>query len=79
MLSFADSRSRAIGDERFARCIYCGKEMVVLPNDRRAGSCFDCLVLSVAPARPCPSCGTEIPGEERAAGCARCGWYPLRD
>jgi len=79
MLSFADARGSNPSDERYARCLFCGKEVVVLPNDRRAGSCFDCLSLSVPPARPCPSCGVTIPGEERAVGCASCGWYPLRD
>jgi hypothetical protein len=79
MLSFADNRGFPSSDERYARCLFCGKEMVVLPNDRRAGSCFDCLSLSVPVARPCPGCGSFIPGEERAVGCSACGWYPLRD
>ncbi|HTP55850.1 MAG TPA: hypothetical protein VML53_04180 [Thermoplasmata archaeon] len=79
MLSFADARGSNPADERYARCLFCGKEMVVLPNDRRGGSCFDCLALSVPVARPCPGCGGTIPGEERAVGCASCGWYPLRD
>ncbi len=79
MLSFGDNRGFATADERYARCLFCGKEMVVLPNDRRAGSCFDCLSLSLPIARPCPACGTTIPGDERATGCGACGWYPLRD
>ncbi|HTP53560.1 MAG TPA: hypothetical protein VML94_01155 [Thermoplasmata archaeon] len=79
MLSFSDQRGFSSEDERFARCLFCGKDLVVLPNDRRAGSCFDCLTLSVPVARPCPGCGAMIPGEERAGGCSACGWYPLRD
>jgi hypothetical protein len=79
MLSFADNRGFLAPDERFSRCLFCGKEMIVLPNDRRGGSCFDCLALSVPAPRPCPNCATSIPGEERAVGCAACGWYPLRD
>jgi len=79
MLSFADSRNFELPDERLSRCLFCGKELVVLPDDRRAGACFDCLALSVRPPAPCPNCGTEIPGEERAVGCANCRWYPLRD
>lgn len=79
MLSFADNRDLLGEDERYSRCLFCGKELVLLQNDRRAGSCFDCLSLSVPAARPCPDCGITIPGDERAVGCAGCGWYPLRD
>ena len=79
MLSFADSRDFESPDERWSRCLFCGKEIVLLPEDRRGGSCFDCLVLSVAMPRPCPSCGAEIPGEDRGVGCSNCRWYPLRD
>jgi len=79
MLSFADSRSFDLPDERFSRCIFCGKELVLLPDDRRGGACFDCLALSVRPAAACPSCGSMIPGDERGVGCANCHWYPLRD
>jgi hypothetical protein len=77
MLSFADSRTFEPSEERLSRCLFCGKELVVLPHDRRQGSCFDCLSLSVPPAIPCPVCGAEIPGEDRAVGCSNCGWYPL--
>jgi len=79
MLLFADSRNFELPDDRLSRCMFCGKDLVVLPEDRRGGACFDCLSLSVPSAVPCPSCGAEIPGEERAVGCANCRWYPLRD
>jgi hypothetical protein len=79
MLSFSDIRAFETPDERFAHCLFCGRDLVLLPNDRREGSCFDCLSLSVPPPTPCPECGASIPGEERAVGCADCGWYPLRD
>ncbi len=79
MLSFADSRSFGVSDERFAHCLFCGKGLVVLPDDRRGGSCFDCLALSVAEPVPCPECGTMIPGEDRGVGCPSCRWYPARD
>jgi len=79
MLSFADSRSFGTSDERFSRCVFCGKDLVLLPEDRRGGSCFDCLALAVAPPVPCPDCGTMIPGEDRAVGCSNCKWYPRQD
>ena len=79
MLSFADSRSFGVSDERFAHCLFCGKDLVVLPDDRRGGSCFDCLALSVAAPTRCPECGSMIPGEERGTGCANCRWFPLRE
>ncbi|HTT16581.1 MAG TPA: hypothetical protein VMH49_04410 [Thermoplasmata archaeon] len=78
MLLFSDLRGFATEEERFSRCVYCGRDLVLLPDDRRRGSCFDCLALSLAPASPCPSCGSPIPGEERALGCPECGWYPER-
>lgn len=79
MLCFADSRTFGTLDERFAHCLFCGRDLILLPNDARAGSCFDCLALSVRPSGPCPDCGVEIPGEERRVGCSECGWYPVRD
>jgi uncharacterized protein with PIN domain len=79
MLLFSDLRSFSSPDERFSRCLYCGRELVLLPEDRRGGACFDCLALAVAPAVPCPECGTTIPGEERGLGCPACRWYPSRD
>jgi hypothetical protein len=78
MLSFSDIRTVGGLDERLTQCLYCGRALVLLPDDRRDGSCFDCLALSVAPPTPCPECGAQIPGEDRALGCADCGWYPLR-
>jgi len=78
MLLFADNRTFGGDDDRFSRCLFCGKELVVLPEDRRAGSCFDCLSLSVPSDHPCPECSSTIPGDERGVGCAACGWYPLR-
>jgi hypothetical protein len=77
MLSFADIRSAELGEERLSHCVFCGKDLVLLPDDRRQGSCFDCLSLSLPGAVPCPECGAEIAGEARAAGCPSCGWYPV--
>jgi hypothetical protein len=77
MLFFADSRVSDPSDEGPTHCLFCGKDLVLLPDDRRHGSCFDCLSLSVPVAVPCPNCGARIPGEERSTGCAACGWYPL--
>jgi hypothetical protein len=77
MLSFADIRSLDSSEERLSHCVFCGKDLVVLPDDRRQGSCFDCLSLALPSPVPCPECGAEIAGEERAAGCVRCGWYPV--
>jgi hypothetical protein len=79
MLSFSDIRSFENPDERFGHCHFCGRDLILLPNDRRGGNCFDCLSLSIVPAGPCPECGASIPGEERSFGCAGCGWYPVRD
>lgn len=78
MLSFGDIRSFENGDERFSHCLFCGRLVCVLPDDRREGSCFDCLALSVAEPVPCPDCRALISGEDRALGCGECGWYPLR-
>jgi hypothetical protein len=77
MLSFADIRSLDSSEERLSHCVFCGKDLVLLPDDRRQGSCFDCLSLALPAPVPCPECGAEIAGEERAAGCVRCGWYPV--
>ncbi len=79
MLLFSDPRSVASSEERFSRCLYCGRELVLLPNDRRGGACFDCLALAVPPAVACPQCGSTIAGEERALGCPECRWYPGSD
>ncbi len=77
MLLFADVRSFEPSEDRLSHCLFCGKELVLLPDDCRQGSCFDCLALSVAPPSPCPQCRALIPGEERGVGCSECGWYPL--
>lgn len=79
MLSFADLRSFESAEERLARCLFCGKDLVVLPDDRRGGYCFDCLALSIAAPTPCPECGAMIPGEDRVVGCSNCRWYPMPD
>ncbi|HYA10612.1 MAG TPA: hypothetical protein VEH10_02940 [Thermoplasmata archaeon] len=79
MLLFSDLRSFSSPEERFSRCVYCGRELVLLPEDRRRGSCFDCLALAVPPASSCPQCGSMIAGEERALGCPTCRWYPGQD
>jgi hypothetical protein len=79
MLSLSDQRSFSTDEDRFQHCLYCGKPLVILPNDRRAGSCFDCLSLLGPEAAPCPECGAEIAPPQRSVGCARCGWSPLRD
>lgn len=78
MLLFADSRSFPSAEERLSRCVFCDKELVLLPDDRRRGSCFDCLELSVPSPTPCPSCGSSIPVDTRALGCPDCRWYPGR-
>jgi hypothetical protein len=77
MLLFGDNRRFSTAEERLSRCRFCGRELVLLPDDRRRGACFDCLSLSVAPAVACPQCGSTIPGEERALGCPECRWFPL--
>jgi hypothetical protein len=79
MLSFADLRTFESSDDRFSRCQLCGRNLIVLPDDRRGGSCFDCLNLSVASPMPCPDCGTMIPAEDLAIGCSFCKWYPQQD
>jgi hypothetical protein len=32
--------------EKLTSCVTCGIDLVVLPNDRRSGHCFDCLRLT---------------------------------
>jgi len=79
MLSFADVRASEPGEERLSHCVFCGKDLVLLPDDRRRGACFDCYELSVPSPSDCPGCGAEIPGESRALGCPECRWYPGRN
>jgi hypothetical protein len=78
MLLFADNRRFASSEEGYARCVFCDKELVLLPDDRRRGACFDCLALALVDPACCPSCGGTIPGEVRALGCPECRWYPGR-
>jgi hypothetical protein len=40
-----DARRFASPDERLMRCRHCGTRLVVLPDDRRQGFCFDCFDL----------------------------------
>ena len=79
MLSVSDQRSFSTDDERFQQCLFCGKSLVALPNDRRAGACFDCLSLLGPEPAPCPECGDEIAPPQRAIGCGHCGWSPLKN
>jgi DNA-directed RNA polymerase subunit RPC12/RpoP len=74
MLVASDRRSFASEEDRYQACSYCGREIVVLPNDRRGGACFDCLSLIGPEPGPCPECGEEIPAASRAIGCPGCGW-----
>ena len=76
MLLFADHRSFSVPDDRYSHCVFCGKDLVVLPGDRRGSSCFDCLPLLGPEPAPCPECDYEIPGSRRALGCPACGWFP---
>jgi hypothetical protein len=79
MLLFSDLRGSASEEERLSRCLYCGRGLVLLPDDRRRGLCFDCIVLSVPPPGTCPNCGATIPADGRGLGCPECRWYPGRD
>jgi len=76
MLLFADHRVFSTEDDRFQRCTFCGKDLVVLPDDRRGGACFDCSSLSGPVPAQCPVCHAEIPTPRRDAGCPECGWFP---
>jgi len=76
MLSLGDSRLFLVPEDRYSHCVFCGRDLVVLPNDRRRGACFDCYSPLGPESVDCPGCGFEIPGEERTAGCPRCGLCP---
>ena len=76
MLLFADQRTLLDQEERFQSCAFCGKDLVVLPDDRRGGLCFDCLSLLGPEPAPCPECHAEIPAAGRRLGCSVCGWSP---
>jgi len=46
-----DVRRFSEGGDRFGRCRKCGARIVLLPDDRRQGFCFDCFdTLEVTPA-----------------------------
>jgi len=75
MLLFADQRSFSTSEDRFQHCAICGKDLVVLPNDRRGGSCYDCLSLSGTELIDCPECGASIAPGQRLTGCPHCGFY----
>jgi len=46
-----DVRRFSEGGDRFGHCRKCGARIVLLPDDRRQGFCFDCFdSLEVAPA-----------------------------
>lgn len=77
MLALSDQRSLSSPEDRFQHCLYCGKPLVVLVNDRRGGACYDCLSLLGPEAQPCPECGAEITPAQRALGCPDCGWSPV--
>jgi predicted amidophosphoribosyltransferase len=79
MLSVSDQRSFSSVEDRYQHCLFCGKALVLLPNDRRDGACFDCLSLLGPEAQPCPECGAEIAPPQRSIGCPSCNWSPLRD
>lgn len=76
MLLFADHRVFPVHEDRVQNCAFCGKTLMVLPDDKRGGACFDCLVMVEPESVPCPECQAEIPAARRAAGCFECGWYP---
>ncbi len=76
MLLFADHRAFPTAEEHAQACAYCGKRLVVLPDDKRGGACFDCLTMLEPESVACPDCGSEIPSARRAAGCFDCGWFP---
>lgn len=76
MLVSVDRRSFSAEVDQVQPCTYCGRMIFVLPNDRRGGSCFDCLSLVGPTDAPCPDCGREIPAQVRGIGCPNCGWGP---
>jgi uncharacterized protein with PIN domain len=76
MLAFSDIRSYAAPEERFTHCLYCGRGLYVLSNDRRGGACFDCLSLLGPEATRCSECGAEIAPAQREGGCPSCSRLP---
>jgi hypothetical protein len=69
-----DRRSFASAEEKLQHCICCDKDLVVLPNDRRRGYCFDCLCLSGSTYDRCPQCQTFMDDDPPFESCSRCGW-----
>jgi len=41
----ADRRTFLTEEERYASCVCCGKDLVILPGDVRHGHCFDCMFI----------------------------------
>jgi len=41
-----DKRVFSEEKEKLVSCVTCGTDLVVLPNDRRRGHCFDCFRLA---------------------------------
>jgi hypothetical protein len=76
MIAVADHRAFSSPEDRFQRCTFCGKELVVLPNDQRGGACFDCRSLLGYEEVPCPDCGWSVALTPVRAHCHRCGWAP---
>jgi hypothetical protein len=73
MLQFADNRSFSSMEDRLQPCTFCGKDLVVLPNDRRGGACFDCLSLLGEETTPCSECGSPVQAGTSPGVCPRCG------
>jgi hypothetical protein len=78
MLALSDSRRPAVVEERYGRCLYCGKALVLLPDDRRRGACYDCFSFVGLEPVNCPECATELAPSLRESGCGHCGWSPSR-
>lgn len=76
MLAEADVRVFSSLEEKFQHCLSCGKELVVLPDDRRHGLCFDCTTPLGPLSTECPGCGYWLEGETLALPCPRCGVSP---
>jgi len=45
-----DIRKYELDDEKVSYCRRCGMRLVLLPNDKRQGFCFDCIESLMAPA-----------------------------
>lgn len=71
-----DRRSFSSEDEKHQHCVCCEKDLVVLPNDRRRGYCFDCLSLTGSTFDRCPQCHFAMDDEPPFEMCHCCGWAP---